>query len=80
MRVFKLMLAFCLCHRYLAFVTKSNVWRRKSSPVDRNICLDALTERQQQFWEDVEEGLDDIEKYYRERGSNIDRIRRFGMR
>lgn len=47
---------------------------------DRNVCLDALTERQEQFWEDVEEGLDDIEKYYRERGQNIDRIRRFGMR
>ena len=48
--------------------------------VDRDIRLGALTERQEQFWEDVEDGLDDIEKYYRERGMNIDRIRRFGMR
>ena len=47
---------------------------------DCNNCLNALTERQQQFWEDVEEGLDDIEKYYRKKGESIDRIRRFGMR
>jgi hypothetical protein len=46
----------------------------------RNFCLGALTERQEQFWEDVEEGLDGIENYYVERGGNINRIRRFGMR
>ena len=40
----------------------------------------ALTERQQQFWEDVEEGLDDIEEFYMKRGENIHRIRRFAMR
>ena len=47
---------------------------------DRNARLDALTERQEQFWEDVDVGLNSIEKYYRERGGNIDRIRRFGKR
>ncbi len=53
---------------------------KRTSLFDRDIRLDALTERQEQFWEDVEDGLNDIETYYRERGGNIDRIRRFGMR
>ena len=48
--------------------------------VRNNGHLHALTERQEQFWEDVEDGLDDIERFYREKGENIDRIRRFGMR
>lgn len=38
----------------------------------------ALTERQQQFWEVVENGLDDIEERYKSKGENIDRIRQFG--
>lgn len=33
-----------------------------------------------QFWEDVEEGLNDISDFYATRGENIDRIRQFGMR
>ncbi|KAG7370292.1 aspartyl/asparaginyl beta-hydroxylase-like dioxygenase [Nitzschia inconspicua] len=34
-----------------------------------------------QFWEDVEEGLDDIESFYRKKkGQDIDRIRQFGKR
>lgn len=37
--------------------------------------LFALTERQLQFWEDVEAGLDDVEKVYGE----IPRIRKFGQ-
>lgn len=42
-------------------------------------ALGALTERQQQFWEDVESGLDDIESYYAEqKGLDIDRVRQFG--
>ena len=40
----------------------------------------ALTERQLQFWEDVEDGLDDIEAFYAKKGENIDRIRQFGRR
>jgi hypothetical protein len=33
-----------------------------------------------QFWEDVEEGLDDIEEFYAKKGQNIERIRDFGKR
>lgn len=42
--------------------------------------LQALTDRQMQFWEDVEDGLDDIEEFYWKRGQDIDRIRQFGKR
>ena len=45
-----------------------------------SLCLSALTERQMQFWEDVEEGLDDIENFYAKKGEDIDRIRQFGRR
>ena len=43
-------------------------------------ALSALTERQMQFWEDVEEGLDDIQDFYAKQGQDIDRIRTFGKR
>jgi hypothetical protein len=33
-----------------------------------------------QFWEDVEDGLDDIENFYVKKGQAIDRIRQFGKR
>lgn len=39
-----------------------------------------LTERQLQFWEDVEDGLDEIEQFWAKKGENIDRIRAFGRR
>jgi hypothetical protein len=42
--------------------------------------LGALTERQLQFWEDVEEGLDDIANFWEKKGQDIDRIRLFGKR
>lgn len=42
--------------------------------------LAALTERQLQFWEDVGDGLDDIESFYAKKGQDIDRIREFGKR
>ena len=48
--------------------------------IHRNVRLYALTERQVQFWENVDDGLDDIEKNYGKKGGNIDRIRKFGMR
>jgi len=79
-RTFKLLFAFCLCEGNLALVNTLPGWRKTSVLGYRNVCLDALTERQEQFWEDVEEGLDDIENYYKKRGGNINRIRRFGMR
>jgi len=37
--------------------------------------LSALTERQMQFWEDVSDGLDDIEDFYAKKGQDIERIR-----
>jgi len=41
----------------------------------------ALTERQMQFWEDVEDGLKDIEKFYKEqKDMDIDRIQQFALR
>ena len=39
--------------------------------------LNALTERQQQFFEDVEAGLFDIEAFWLKKGQDIDRVRRF---
>jgi hypothetical protein len=39
-----------------------------------------LTDRQLQFWEDVEDGLDDIESFWAKKGQNIERIRLFGQR
>jgi hypothetical protein len=44
-------------------------------------CLSALTERQMQFWEDVDEGLNDIEALYASSKSmDIDRVRQFAKR
>jgi hypothetical protein len=40
----------------------------------------ALTERQMQFWEDVDKGLDDIENFFAKKGQDIDRIRQFAKR
>ena len=37
----------------------------------------ALTDRQQQFWEDVDKGLEDIGRYFEKRNQSIDRIRGF---
>lgn len=39
--------------------------------------LNGLTERQRQFWEDVDDGLDDIEAFWVKKGQDIDRVRRF---
>lgn len=39
-----------------------------------------LTDRQLQFWEDVEDGLDDIALFWEKKGQSIDRIRLFGQR
>ena len=76
----QVLLLFCLCDKLRAFVETPPGRMKRNVMVDRNFQLEALTERQEQFWEDVEDGLDDIEKYYRDKGENIDRIRRFGMR
>jgi hypothetical protein len=39
-----------------------------------------LTDRQLQFWEDVDDGLDDIESFWEKKNENIDRIRLFALR
>jgi len=39
--------------------------------------LSALSERQMQFWEDVEDGLNEIEKSFEGERINIDRVREF---
>jgi hypothetical protein len=39
-----------------------------------------LTDRQLQFWEDVEDGLDEIAQFWEKKGQSIDRIRLFGQR
>ncbi len=45
-----------------------------------SFSLSALTNRQLQFWEDVEDGLDDIANFWEKNGQSIDRIRIFGRR
>jgi len=58
-----------------AFLPKHDLAVRK--PMN---TLYALTERQMQFWEDVDEGLDDIENFFVKKGQDIDRIRQFVKR
>jgi hypothetical protein len=52
----------------------------KTSTSQHLTCLAALSERQMQFWEETEEGLDDIEDFYAKKDQDIDRIREFGRR
>lgn len=59
-----------LCHRPLAFQS----WVLSSV---RCSALNALTPRQLQFWEDVDDGLADVEKFYEAKGQSMDRIRTF---
>lgn len=68
---------------WLALIDVSSAFRsihsRTFSTTTATSARSALTERQRQFWEDVETGLDDIEAYYKAQGTdNIDRIRTFG--
>lgn len=53
---------------------------RSTHHVSPSTRLSALTERQMQFWEDVEDGLDDVQNVYASKGQDIDRIRTFGKR
>lgn len=50
----------------------------QSRKISGHKCF-ALTERQLQFWEDVDDGLNDVETVYAERGFDIDRIRAFAQ-
>jgi hypothetical protein len=58
--------------RERAFISKhSSVGQRSNT----SLQLQALTERQLQFWEDVDDGLKEIEEYYKdEKNMDIDRI------
>ena len=62
----------------LGIVSSAAFVSRQPQPARTGLA--ALTERQQQFWEDVETGLDDIESYYEKKGLDIDRLRQFGRR
>jgi hypothetical protein len=64
----------------MAATTTAPAPQQHSSTRRRRIALQALTERQLQFWEDVEEGLDDIEGFWSKQGQSLERIRRFAKR
>lgn len=80
------------CHGFAPIPTSrmTRVFGCRTSPITDNIStsssssstsLFALTERQMQFWEDVDEGLNDIEAFYQSsKGMDIDRVRRFTQR
>ncbi|KAL7569311.1 hypothetical protein ACA910_016854 [Epithemia clementina (nom. ined.)] len=55
--------------------TTTHVWRSSR----RHAPLNALSERQLQFWEDVETGLADIEKYYEKKEQSLARINQFAL-
>ena len=56
--------------------TSTRTTAKRSSVVSSTALSAALTQRQLQFWEDVEDGLDDVERLY----GAIPRIRQFGKR
>ena len=78
--ILRLLFALCYFHGCRAFLEIFPGRTKIPLLVYRNVHLRALTDRQVQFWEDVDSGLNDIEKYYNKQGLKIDRIRRFGMR
>ncbi|GKY94751.1 hypothetical protein MPSEU_000440500 [Mayamaea pseudoterrestris] len=53
---------------------------RHASTRHCHLSCNVLTERQMQFWEDVDDGLDDIENFWRKQNQDIDRIRTFAAR
>ena len=76
LRVRAFLLALLLSHPVTGFAPSStSACPRCQTP------LAALTERQMQFWEDVEDGLKDIEEFYEKKGmGDIDRIWKFCQR
>ena len=51
-----------------------------TSRLSTRTLLSALSPRQLQFWEDVDDGLVDIEKFYASKGQSMERIRTFCRR
>lgn len=67
-------------HGTNAFTPQSLILRQRDVAVAPSSTQTfALTERQMQFWEDVEDGLNDVATVYEEQGLNIDRIRAFAQ-
>jgi len=57
-------------------------WTRRAQYAGTSTIVGALSERQLQFWEDVEEGIEPIESFYKQNTSNnsseeTDRVRTF---
>jgi hypothetical protein len=62
-----------------SFIPKAANHHRKTRP--NAMPRFALTERQMQFWEDVEDGLTEIESCFRKHeGQSLERIRKFAER
>lgn len=71
-------ICYYCCSLCEGFIGVSFPHQLKAHHHHRDTSLSALTERQMQFWEDVEEGLEGIESFYqKQKGQNIDRIRAF---
>jgi len=77
---FTAFLSFLLLANAAAFVPSTLKNRQVCRfPESSSSALDALTERQMQFWEDVGDGLNDVETVYNEDGLSIERIRAFAL-
>eukprot|EP00527_Entomoneis_sp_CCMP2396_P001616 CAMPEP_0198143676 /NCGR_PEP_ID=MMETSP1443-20131203/9273_1 /TAXON_ID=186043 /ORGANISM="Entomoneis sp., Strain CCMP2396" /LENGTH=316 /DNA_ID=CAMNT_0043806947 /DNA_START=100 /DNA_END=1050 /DNA_ORIENTATION=+ len=59
------------------FSLRSERYSAETFVLSRQTSLNALTERQLQFWEDVDVGLDEIENFYEKKEQSIDKIRQF---
>ena len=60
--------------------TTQDVVSTFSSPTTALFATKQLTPRQLQFWEDVDEGLVGIEKFYEKQGQSMERIKTFCKR
>ena len=60
----------------------STLCRSTTTPTtsSASFTVKKLTDRQYQFWEDVDDGLDAIEAFYAKQNQTIDRIRQFALR
>lgn len=65
---------------YTALTHNVQAFQSGVRSVARCTTLNVLSPRQLQFWEDVDDGLVDIDKFYGAKGQNIDRIRTFCQR
>jgi hypothetical protein len=68
----------CQCPSHLSPLFSSH--KPTSSPRSALSATKQLTPRQMQFWEDVDEGLVGIEKFYEKQGHSMERIKTFCKR